>query len=148
MVVVDRLGKIIHAIPTRDTATSAGVAKLFRDHVWKLHGLPKQIISDQGPQFVAQFMKELNSILDIKTPSSTTWHPQTDGQTERANQEIEQYLRLFVNHRQDDWAGWLALAKFSHNNRIQASTRQTPFMLNNGRHPRMGTEPLRASKVE
>ena len=94
MVVVDRLGKMIHAIPTRDTVTSAGVAKLFRDHVWKLHGLPTQIISDQGPQFVAQFMKELNSILDIKTPSSTTWHPQTDGQTERANQEIEQYLRL------------------------------------------------------
>jgi hypothetical protein len=148
MVVVDRLGKMIHAIPTTDTVTSAGVAKLFRDHVWKLHGLPKQIISDQGPQFVAQFMKELNSIFGIKTASSTAWHPQTDGQTERANQEIEQYLRLFVNHRQDDWADWLALAEFSHNNRVQASTRQTPFMLNNGRHPRMGTEPLRASKVE
>src|SRR5215470_2630708 len=62
-------------------------------------------------------------------------------------QKIEQYLRLFVNYRQDDWAEWLPLGEFSYNNRIQASTRQTPFMLNTGRHPRMGVEPIRQSKV-
>jgi hypothetical protein len=148
MVVVDRLSKMLHAVPTTDTVTSEGMARLYRDHVWKLHGLPQQIISDRGPQFVSRFMKELNSILGIKTSASTAYHPQTDGQTERANQEIEQYLRLFINHRQDDWTEWLSLAEFCHNNRIQASTRQTPFMLNNGRHPRMGVEPLKESKIK
>ena len=148
MVVVDRLSKLIHVLPTTDTVTSEGIARLFRDFVWKHHGLPQQVISDRGPQFVSKFMKELNHLLGIKTASSTAYHPQTDGQTERVNQEVEQYLRLFVNHRQDDWAEWLALAEFCHNNRIQASTRQTPFMLNTGRNPRLGTEPLRTTKME
>jgi hypothetical protein len=148
MVVVDRLSKLIHVLPTTDTVTSEGIARLFRDSVWKHHGLPQQVISDRGPQFVSRFMKELNHLLGIKTSSSTAYHPQTDGQTERVNQEVEQYLRLFVNHRQDDWAEWLALAEFCHNNRIQASTRQTPFMLNTGRNPRLGTEPLRTTKME
>jgi hypothetical protein len=148
MVTVDRLSKMLHIAPTTDTVTSEGMARLFRDNVWRHHGLPEQIISDRGPQFVSKFMKELNSILGIKTAASTAYHPQTDGQTERANQEVEQYLRLFVNHRQDDWAEWLPLAEFSHNNRIQASTHQTPFMLNTGRHPRLGIEPLRESKMD
>jgi hypothetical protein len=127
MVVVDRLSKLIHVAPTTDKVTSEGIARLFRDHVWKLHGLPEQVISDRGPQFVSTFMRELNKLLGIRTTPSTAYHPQTDGQTERVNQEIEQYLRLFVNYRQDDWVEWLPLAEFSHNNRIQASTRQTPF---------------------
>lgn len=148
MVVVDRLSKMLHVIPTTDKVTSEGIARLYRDFVWKLHGLPQQIISDRGSQFVSQFMRELNELLGIKTCASTAYHPQTDGQTERANQEVEQYLRLFVNYRQDDWAEWLSLAEFCHNNRIQASTKQTPFILNTGRHPRMGTEPSRDSKVK
>jgi hypothetical protein len=147
LVVVDRLSKMLHAIPTHDTVTAQGIARLFRDHVWKLHGLPEQVISDRGPQFIAAFMRELNSLLGIHTSPSTAYHPQSDGQTERCNQEIEQYLRLFVNHRQDDWVEWLPLGEFSYNNRVQASTRHTPFMLNSGRHPRMGTEPLRSTKV-
>ena len=102
MVVVDRLTKLVHVIPTTDKLTSEGMARLFRDNIWKLHGLPEQVISDRGPQFVSAFMRELNRLLDIKTTPSTAYHPQTDGQTERVNQEIEQYLRLFVNHRQDD----------------------------------------------
>ena len=148
MVVVDRLSKYIHVVPTNDTVTSEGVARLFRDNVWKNHGLPVQVISDRGPQFVSNFMRELNKLLGIKTAASTAYHPQTDGQTERVNQEVEQYLRLFVNHRQDDWADWLSMAEFSYNNRIQASTRQTPFMLNSGRNPRLGTEPIRDSTME
>jgi hypothetical protein len=148
MVVVDRLSKLIHVAPTTDKVTSEGIARLFRDHVWKLHGLPEQVISDRGPQFVSTFMRELNKLLDIRTTPSTAYHPQTDGQTERVNQEIEQYLRLFVNHRQDDWVEWLPLAEFSHNNRVQASTRQTPFMLNYGQHPRLGVEPTKTTKVE
>jgi hypothetical protein len=148
LVVIDRLSKLLHAIPTNDTLSSEGLARLFRDYVWKHHGLPEQVISDRGPQFVSGFLKELYNVLGIQMAASTAYHPQTDGQTERANQEIEQYLRLFVNHRQDDWAEWLPLAEFAHNNRVQASTRQTPFMLNTGRHPRLGVEPLRESRNE
>ena len=148
MIVVDRLSKLIHVMPTNDTVTSEGIARLFRDNVWKHHGLPEQVISDRGPQFVSNFMRELNKLLGIKTAASTAYHPQTDGQTERVNQEVEQYLRLFVNHRQDDWTDWLSLAEFSYNNRIQASTRHTPFMLNSGRNPRLGVEPIRHSKME
>lgn len=148
MVTVDRLSKMIHVLPTTSRLSSEGLARLFRDNVWKHHGLPQQIISDRGPQFVSGFMRELNRLLQIKTTPSTAYHPQTDGQTERVNQEVEQYLRLFCNHRQDDWAEWLSLAEFSHNNRVQASTRQSPFMLNSGRHPRLGVEPLREVKHE
>jgi hypothetical protein len=87
-------------------------------------------------------------MLGIRTSLSTAFHPQTDGQTERVNQEIEQYLRVFVNQRQDDWSEWLPLAEFAYNNRIHSSTRQTPFAMDTGQHPRMGAEPNRHSQVE
>lgn len=93
-------------------------------------------------------MVELNKLLGIQTKLSTAYHPQTDGQTERANQEIEQYLRLFVDHRQHDWPEWLALAEFAHNNSIHSSTSVTPFYASYGLHPRMGIEPNRTSKNE
>ena len=107
-----------------------------------------QIISDRGPQFVSSFTKELNCLLGIETHSSTAFHPQTDGQTEWVNMEIEQYLRIFVNERQNDWAEWLPLAEFSYNNRVHSSTQSTPFQLDTGRHPRMGVEPRRPTAVE
>ena len=87
-------------------------------------------------------------MLGIKSLASTAYHPQTDGQTECINQEVEQYLRLFCNERQDDWAELLAMAELCYNNRVNASTQQTPFMLATGQHPRMGFEPRRAGKVE
>jgi len=68
--------------------------------MWKLHGLLESIVSDRGPQFAVEIMKELNSILDIETKLSTSFHPQIDGQTERMNQELEQYLRFFIDYRQ------------------------------------------------
>ena len=80
-------------------------------------------------------MRALNQALGITTALSTAYHPQTDGQTERVNQEIEQYLRLFVNYRQDDWTDWLSIAEFSHNNRLYTSTDHSPFYLNYGRQP-------------
>ena len=78
--------------------TAEVMAKLYRDHVFKLHGLPNKIIHDRGTQFEAKMMKELYKLLDIQGNPSTAYHPQTDGQTERVNQELEQYLRLYVNH--------------------------------------------------
>ena len=98
LVVVDRSKKQMHVIPTTSETSALGLAKLYRDNVWKLHGLPDSLISDRGPQFAAELMKELNRILGIQTKLSTAFHPQTDGQTERVNQELEQYLWLFVSH--------------------------------------------------
>jgi len=72
---------------------------LFRDYIWKLHGLPESIISDRGVQFVAGMMKELNELLGIQTKLSIAYYPQTDRQMERINQELEQYLRVFIDHR-------------------------------------------------
>ena len=147
-IAVDRLSKRIHIAPTTTEIDSVGVARLFRDHVWRNHGLPDQIISDRGSQFISKFTQELNRLLGIRTTPSTAYHPQTDGQTERVNQEIEQYLRIFINHRQDDWSEWLPLAEFAYNNRIHSATHRTPFEIDCGQHPRMGIEPHRSTKAE
>ena len=80
-------------------------------------------------------MKDLYKLLNIEGNFSTAHHPQTDGQTERTNQEIEQYLRIYVNHHQNDWAEWLPIAEFSYNNKIQSSTGQSPFLTLYGYHP-------------
>ena len=84
----------------------------------------------------------------IKTKLSTAYHPQTDGQTEWVNQEIEQYLRLFISHRQNDWPEWIASAEFAYNNKIHTATRISPFYANYGYNPRMGIEPRRVIKSE
>ena len=105
-------------------------------------------ISDHGPQFVSRFMKELNKILGINTKLSTTYCPQTDGQTERMNQELEQYLRMFVDYCQTNWPEWLAIAKFSYNNKIQKSIKISPFYANYGFNPQMGFQPQREVKVQ
>ena len=80
--------------------------------------------------------KDLNQILEIETKFSTVFHPQTDGQIERMNQELEQYLRFFIDHRQKDWLEWLVLAKFIINNKIHSVTKMLPFMANYGRELR------------
>ena len=92
---------MVHFILTIERMLAEGLARLFRDNVWKLHDLPKSIILDRGPQFMAGLMKELNRILGIESKMSTAFHPQIDEQTERVNQELEQYLRIFINHRQE-----------------------------------------------
>ena len=120
LVVVDRLTKMVYFIPTTEKTLVKGLARLFRDNVWKLHGLPESIISDRGPQFVAGLMRELNRILGIESKLSTAFHPQTDGQTERVNQELEQYLRMFINHRQEQWPDWLEMAEFAYNNKTHS----------------------------
>jgi len=103
LVVVDRLTKIVYFIPTTEKTSAEELARLFRDNMWKLYGLPKSIISDRGPQFIAGIMQELNRILEIKSKLLMAFHSQMDGQTKRVNQELEQYLRIFINHRQEQW---------------------------------------------
>src|SRR5260221_5018645 len=148
LIVVDRLSKWIHAVPTVTSLDSAGVAQLFLEHVWRHHGLLEEVISDRGPTFMSNFSCELATLLGVKLTPSTSYHPQTDGQMERVNQEIEAYLQVFVSHRQDDWADWLPLAEFAYNNKVHAATRQTPFELDAGQHPCLGVEPTRTSTVE
>ena len=137
--------KRAHFIPTHTTVTAEGAARLFLHQVWKLHGLPKCVISDRGPQFVAHFTRELYRLLGIKLVSSTTWHPQTDGQMERVNQELDQYLWLFVNEWQDNWYDLLPIAEFQHNNHIHFTTQQTLFLLDTRRLPHMDFEPRQNS---
>ena len=142
-VFVDRFSKQIHLVPTTTNLNAEGMAKLYRDHIFRLHGIPRKFIHDRGPQFESKFMKELYRLLGIQGNSSTAYHPQTDGQTERINQEVENYLRMFIAPRQSDWAEWLATAEFAYNNREHSSTKQSPFFLNYGRHPYSGSNPRR-----
>jgi len=76
---------MMHFVATTERTSAEGLARLFRDNVWKLHGLPKSVVSDRGPQFATELMKELNKMLGIETRLSTAFHPQTDGQIERMN---------------------------------------------------------------
>ena len=113
-----------------------------------MHGLPESVVSDRGPQFAVELTKELNRMLGIKTKLSTAFHPQTDGQTERMNQELEQYLQFFIEHRQKDWPEWMAAAEFAINNKVYMATKMSPFMANYGREMRMGGDIRRKEKVE
>ena len=97
LVVVDRFTKKSFFLPTYSTVTSKGIATLYRDRVFIEHGIPEKVISDRGSQFVSKFMKELFKILKIKGNPSTAYHPQTDGQTERVNQEVKEFLTMFIN---------------------------------------------------
>jgi len=139
---------MVHFIATTEKTLAEGLAKLFRDQVWKLHGLPESIVSDRGAQFVAGMMKELNNLLEIQTKLSTAYHPQTDRQTERINQELEQYLRVFINHRQEQWPDWLGMAEFMYNSKVHTVTKISLFKVNYGQDPRMGFEGRRKRKYE
>src|SRR5271154_2234029 len=141
MVVVDSVTKCSHFMDTVTTISAIGSARLYIKHVWKHHGLPQKVISDRGLQFVAEFTWELYRLLGIKLAATTAYHPQGDGQTERVNQELEQYLRVFINQRQNDWDELLPFAEFQYNNHIHSATRQILFLLDTGRIPCMGFEP-------
>jgi len=113
---------MVHFIPTTEKTLAEELARLFRDNMWKLHGLPESIILDRGPQFMTELMRELNRMLEIKSKLSMAFHPQIDGQTKRVNQELEQYLRMFIDHRQEQWPKWLGMAEFAYNNKMHSST--------------------------
>ena len=135
-------------IATIEKMSAGGLAKLFRDHIWKLHRLPESIISDRGVQFAVGMMKELNNLLEIQTKLSMAYHPQTDGQIERINQELEQYLRVFIDHRQEQWLDWLGTAEFVYNNKVHTATKTLLFKANYGQDPKMGFEGRRKGKYE
>ena len=99
-------------------------------------------------QFVVGIIKELNNLLGIQTKLSTVYHPQIDRQMERINQELEQYLRVFIDHRQEQWPDWLGMVEFAYNNKIHIATKILLFKANYGQDPRMGFEGRRKGKYE
>ena len=113
LVVYDRFSKMLYFVATTEKTTAEGLARLFRDNVWKLHGLPESVISDRGLQFAAGMTKKLNKMLGIKTKLSTAYHP-------------------------DNWAEWLAMAEFAFNNKMHTAIKMSLFEVNYGRKPRMG----------
>ena len=135
LTVVDRLTKMTHFIPCKKSISAEETAQLFIHHIFRLHGLPQDIVSDRGPQFVSQFWKHFFKLLGTKINLSSGFHPQTNGQTERLNQVVEQYLRCFLNHQQDNWVDLLPFAEFTYNNTIQTSTKMSPFKANYGFNP-------------
>ncbi len=135
LVIVDCFSKEIIPVACSTELSSEGWAKILCDEVYAKHGMPQVVISDRGTVFISKFMKDLYDLLQIKGNFSSAYHPQTDGQTEQVNQEVEKYLRMFVNHLQTDWAEWLYLAAFAHNNRTHSSTGKSPFEINYGYNP-------------
>jgi transposase InsO family protein len=140
LVIVDWFSKRIILEPITTTLTSQGLAQIFIQWLFWNFGLPKKIISDRGSIFTSQFIKELYAMLDIKGNPSTAYHPQTDGQTERINQEVEIYLRFYLNYQQDNWSQQLPLAEFAYNDHQHSSTGHSPFTLTNGTNPYKGFE--------
>jgi len=141
LVVIDRLSKQAIFIPTHDTITSPKLAQLFLLHVFTKHGVPAHVTSDQGSEFVSHFFRSLGKALDMKLHFTSGYHPEGDGQTERANQTLKQYLRMYCNYQQDNWSDLLPLAKFAYNNAPSTTTGVSPFFANKGYHPNLTVHP-------
>ncbi|MBW0557061.1 hypothetical protein O181_096776 [Austropuccinia psidii MF-1] len=135
LVVVDRFSKMAIFIPTYGTITALDLAQIFISHVFSKHGLPVSIVSDRGSLFVSSFWTQLCQQLKISRDLLTAFQPKTDGQTERVNQILEQYLWMYVSYHQDDWYTWLPLAEFAYNNAENSSQKQLPFFTIYGRNP-------------
>ncbi|ERF69955.1 hypothetical protein EPUS_08766 [Endocarpon pusillum Z07020] len=137
----DRLTKYAYFIPYLESSTAEDMAHTFLQYVYANHGMPSEIISDRDKLFTSKFWKSLMDQIGTKHKLSTAYHPQTDGQTERINQTLEQYLRCYVNYRQNNWVTLLPLAQFAYNSST-AATGMSPFYANYGYEP-VGTRPAR-----
>ena len=143
LVIVDRLSKQAVFIPTHNTITSAELAKLFALHVFLKHGVPNHVMSDRGSEFVSHFFRSLGKALNMRLHFTSGYHPEGDGQTERMNQTLEQYIRVYCNYQQDNWDSLLPRAEFADNNAPSATTGISPFFANKGYHPNITVHPER-----
>jgi hypothetical protein len=137
LVVICRLTSMVHLIPTVTTATAQDVAWLFVKEIVRLHGIPNSIVSDRDRKFVSIFWKELHRLLGVKLLMSTAFHPQTDGASERAVQNVSQVLRTMISNNQKDWTQACPMAEFAINSTVSSSTQFTPFELNYGWLPHL-----------
>jgi hypothetical protein len=135
LVVVYRLSKRAHFLATRDNDDAVATTRTFLDNIFKLHGMPRSITLDQDGCFVSTFWKKLCGLLGTKLRMSTTKHPQTDGQSERTIQTLEEYLRSFISYNQKDWDQKLSLAEFAYNASTFDTTKLTPFQVDNNHQP-------------
>ena len=136
LIITDYLTKMVHFIATENTTDATTTAELFRDHVWKHHGLPEKIISDRGPIFISTFWKRFFELQGVRTAFATGYHPQTNGQAERTVQECKSYLRKFCNYHQDNWVDLLSTGEFAYNNTFHSTINDSPFHAHTGYHPR------------
>jgi hypothetical protein len=134
-VVVDRLSKCAHFAATTMNATAHTVAELLRTRVWMYQGYPEEIVSDRDPRFVASFLRALHQLTGCRPALSTSFHPQSDGQTERVNRVLGDYLKHYVAYHGKDWEDYLPEAEFAYNNTWQTSINTTPFRLTYGQDP-------------
>ena len=133
MVVVDKLSKEAHFIPIQNTYKAANIADIFLKQIFCLHGIPKVIVSDKDPKFMGIFWKYLFKGLNTTLNFSTSFHPQTNGQTKRVNQVLQDLLRMYVKEQLGKWEDYLHLVEFAYNNHYQASARYSPFEILYGR---------------
>jgi hypothetical protein len=127
MVVVDKLRKSPHFIPVKLTCKAIDIAQVLMKEIFRLHGMPNEIVSDRDSKFTSDFWKSLMAGLETKLLFSTTYHPQTNGQTKRVNQVLEDMLRMDVMHQPKKWEYYLPLVEFAYNNSYEASLKMSPF---------------------
>jgi transposase InsO family protein len=143
LVIVDRYTKMNVFVPTTKRCDSVELAKLLMDAVVRRYGVPRGILSDRGSLFTSQYWSDFAYEARVKHKLSTAFHPQTDGQTERMNQTLEQYLRCYCSEKQDEWPQMLAHAEFAVNNSVHHATRMSPFELLYGWNPDIRGPPIR-----
>lgn len=140
LVVVDRFTKYSHFIPLKHPISVRSMATAFIDNIFKLHGLPYVIVTDRDMIFTSHLWQDLFKRLGVKLHLSTSYHPQTHGQTERVNQCLENYLRCMVFNQPKKWCFWLSLAEWWYNTSFHTSLKMTPFQAVYGRKPTMIAE--------
>ncbi|KAH9295309.1 hypothetical protein KI387_038897, partial [Taxus chinensis] len=127
-VVVDRLTKFAHFLSIPKIHTAAEVADWFFQEIFRLHGMPKNIVSDRDNTFLSMFWQELFKLSGTELTPSTSYHPQTDDQTEIVNKWVEGYLRNYVSGQQRAWVKWLHLGEYCYNTTYHMSITMSPFM--------------------
>ncbi|MCO5550638.1 hypothetical protein L7F22_004127 [Adiantum nelumboides] len=147
LVIVDRFSKMAHFIPCKKAASAPDIASLFVQHIFRIHGLPRSIISDRDPKFTEHFWTSLFKSLGTNLLFSSAYHPQTDGQTERVNQILEEMLRHYIQNRLASWEEYLPLVEFAYNNAPHSVTGMTPFQAAYGHTPLVPTNFVLQHKV-
>ena len=134
-VIADKLTKFAYFLPFKEAVSASDLAYAFLRNIVAQHGLPKQIITDRAPVYASKFWQTLMKSVRTNYRLTTAYHPQTNGQVERMNQTLEQFLRAYINYEQNDWVQWLPIAQYAYNNGVYSATQVTPFYTNYGYNP-------------